>query len=372
MSKKALWIQTGVFLLFIALFFVLNLVIPDRDFSQQENRTLQTAPSFSFKDLFSGKFTSDYETYVTDQFAFRDNWISLKAGCELLSGKDSNNGIYLCGDDTLIESFTYPDQEDLDFNLDAIDALAENSSVPVYFALIPTAAEIWSDRLPENAPNDSQKALIDYAYSRSKASTIDIYSALYAHRDEEIYYHTDHHWTTLGAYYGYEAILDAFGMEPLPLSAYEATLVSDSFYGTTYSSSGFTWVEPDCITTFVEQGDARITNYPEGKAVEGSLYDESFLDKKDKYSYFYGGNTPLLQIQTENTDAPSLLILRDSYMDSLSPYLMAHFSQIHIIDLRYYNTSVQKYIQENDIDNVLVCYSVKNFATDDKVFLAGF
>lgn len=372
MSKKALWIQSGVFLAFIALFFILNLVSPDREFSQQENRTLQTAPAFSFHDLFSGKFTSTYETYVTDQFALRDAWITLKAGCELLSGKDGNNDIYLCENGTLIEGFTTPDKDDLDFNLDAVDALADNCSVPVYFALIPTASEIWSDLLPENAPNDSQKDLIDYAYSRTKANTIDIYSALYAHRDEEIYYRTDHHWTTLGAYYGYVSVIKALGMEPLPLSDYEASLVSSSFYGTTYSSSGFTWVEPDSITTFVEQGSAEIVNYPEGAPVEGSLYDESYLEKKDKYSYFYGGNTSLLQITTENTDAPSILILRDSYMDSLSPYLFAHFSQIHIIDLRYYKTSIRKYIEENSIDHVLVCYSVPNFSTDEYVFLAGF
>lgn len=372
MSKKALWIQTVLFLVFIALGLVLHLVIPDKDFSQQENRTLQTLPQFSFEDLFKGKFTTKFEDYITDQFPLRDSWTSLKARSELWSGKDENNGIYLCEGQQLLEAFTYPEQDDLDFNLEAVNALAEKSDVPVYFALIPSASEIRSSLFPSGAPNDSQKEFIDYAYSASSAITVDMYSALSAHADEKIFYRTDHHWTSLGAYYGYTAIAEAMGFEPVSLSSYTEKVVTDAFYGTTYSSSGFSWIEPESISTYVEQGDAVITNYPSGAPVEGSLYVESFLEAKDKYSYFYGGNTPLLTIETGNTDAPSLLIIRDSYMDSLSPFLFEHFSTIHIIDMRYYNTSLDAYIQNNDIDNILVCYSVPNFATDGNIFMIAY
>lgn len=372
MSKKALWLQTLIFLVFIGAFFVLNLVLPDKSFSQQENRELQTLPKFSFEDLFDGKFTTDFEDYVTDQFAFRDRWTALKARCELLIGKDENKGIYLCEGEQLLEAFTYPAQEDLDFSLSAINTLAENSQVPVYFALIPSASELKSELFPAGAPNDSQKELIDYAYAGSSAITVDMYSALKTHIDEKLFYRTDHHWTSLGAYYGYTALAEAMGFEPVSLDSYGEKVVTDSFHGTTYSSSGFGWVAPESISAYVEQGDAVITNYPNGAPLEGSLYVESFLEVKDKYSYFYGGNTPLLTVETGNADAPSLLIVRDSYMDSMSPFLFEHFSTIHIVDLRYYRTSLNAYIQSNDIDNILVCYSVPNFSTDDNVFTVAY
>lgn len=369
MSKKALWLQTLIFLCFIGIFFILNLVIPDKDFSQNENRVLQTLPEFSFEDLFEGKFTKDFEDYITDQFAFRDRWTALKARCELALGKDENKGIFLCEGERLIEAFGGADMDDFDFKLSSIDALAKNNSIPVYFALVPSAAEIYSDMLPVGAPNHSQLALIKYAYSSVSTINVDMYKALSAHKDEHIFYRTDHHWTTLGAYYGYTAIADAMGFEPIDITSYSEEVVSDSFLGTTFSSSGFAWVKPESISRYVPQGDMIITNYPNGSPVEGTMYDESFLALKDKYSYFYGGNTPLLKIETGKEDLPSLLIVRDSYMDSLSPYLTEHFSAIHIVDLRYNNASLKAYIEQNNIDNILVCYSVPNFSTDGNIFL---
>ena len=368
-NDRAKRIQTVLFLAFIGAFFLLNLLLPDKTFSEQENRYLQTAPRFSFSALFSGKFTSDFETYLTDQFAFRDGWIMLKARTELAIGKRENNGVYLCEDETLIEPFTAPKQADLDFSLDAVNALAKQAGVPVYFALIPSASEIWRGKLPDGTPNDSQTETIEHAYAYVHTPTADVLGALQASDEEPIFYRTDHHWTTLGAYYGYTAIADAMGLNPAPLSDYTERIVSREFYGTAYSSSGFSWVAPDSISAYVPSGGVTVTNYPEGQPVEGSMYVETFLEAKDKYKFFYGGNTPLLTIETGNTDAPSLLILRDSYMDAMSPFLTAHFSRIHILDLRYYKTSLRAYIEENGIDNILVCYNVKNCSEDGNIFL---
>ena len=103
--------------------------------------------------------------------------------------------------------------------------------------------------------------------------------------------------------------------------------------------------------------------------MDGEMYVETFLAAKDKYKFFYGGNTPLLTVRTQHTDAPSLLILRDSYTDAMSPFLTAHFSEIHIMDLRYYKTSLRAYLEEHEIDNILVCYNVKNFSEDGNIFL---
>ncbi len=367
-KNRAALAQILVFLIFLGTLLVLHLALPDKTLSGRES--LQTLPRFSFSALFSGRFTTQAEAYVNDQFPFRDAWITLKARSELLTGKDENNGIYLCSGETLIEPYTAPAEASISGNVSAFNTLAENAGIPVFFALIPTAAEIWSDLLPEGAPNDSQLATIEQAYSAFSGKTADICSALASHRDEPIYYRTDHHWTTLGAYYGYTALAEAMGFSPEDLSSYRQNVVTEEFYGTTWSSSGFSWVAPDSISAYVEQGEAVITTFPQGAPVEGTLYDQSSLETVDKYAYFYGGNTPLLTIRTGNA-GPKLLILRDSYMDCLSPFLFPHFSEIHILDLRYYKSSLRSYLEQQNFDQLLVCYSVKNFAEDTNLFLAA-
>lgn len=373
MNKKALWAEALIFLAFIGAFFILNLVLPDRQFSEQENRYLQMRPEFSFKSLFSGDYTSKFETYTTDQFTFRDEWITLKAASELALGKQENNDVHLCENGTLIEGFKRPENSVLDSNMSALNTLVGNTDAKVYFALIPDKSDLYSSLLPKNAPNDSEKEVIDYCYGQSNATNVYMYSALSAHKDEYIFYRTDHHWTSLGAYYGLSALAESMGLPCPALDSYtDRHVVSEEFYGTTWSSSGFSWVDPDTMEIFVNAPEGlKVTSYPQGSPVEGKLYDFSFLEKKDKYSMFMGGNCPMHVIESGNEDKPSLLILRDSYTDSLIPFLLDDFSEIHVLDLRYYRASLKAYIEQNDFDNVLVCYSVSNFCSDSNIFLLG-
>lgn len=373
MNKKALWAEALIFLAFIGAFFILNLVLPDRQFSEQENRYLQMRPEFSFKSLFSGDYTSKFETYTTDQFTFRDEWITLKAASELALGKQENNDVHLCENGTLIEGFKRPGNSVLDSNMSALNSLVGNTDAKVYFALIPDKSDLYSSLLPKNAPNDSEKEVIDYCYGQSNATNVDMYSALSAHKDEYIFYRTDHHWTSLGAYYCLSALAESMGLPCPALDSYtDRHVVSEEFYGTTWSASGFSWVDPDTMEIFVNAPEGlKVTSYPQGSPVEGKLYDFSFLEKKDKYSMFMGGNCPMHVIETGNEDKPSLLILRDSYTDSLIPFLLDDFSEIHVLDLRYYRASLKAYIEQNDFDNVLVCYSVSNFCSDSNIFLLG-
>ena len=369
MQKAAKIAVLVVFLGFIGAFFILNIALPDVEFSQQENRYLQMLPDFSFRALFDGDFTSDFESYTTDQFAFRDTWTALKARCELLSGKKENNDVFYCGNDTLITRFTAPSNEEIDEKMVFVNALAEQSEIPVYFGLIPGASDINASLLPENAPCDSQQAVIDRAYSESKAVNIDFSSALRAHSGEYIFYRTDHHWTSLGAFYGYEAICEAMGLPAPSLSDYDRQVVTDQFYGTTYSSSGFAWVRPDEIETFVpDDGTVTVMSYEGVQTSEGPLYDTSYLDVKDKYSMFLGGVSPLRSIET-GRDGPRLLIVRDSYSDSLAPFLLENFSRVDLMDLRYYRSDLYHYALDNDFDMILVLYSVSNFSTDNNLFL---
>lgn len=359
----------AVFIAFLAVFFLLMPVMPDVAFSQQENRYLQMMPEFSLEALTEGDFTADFEAYTTDQFPFRDSWTALKARMELALGKRENNGVYYCDGGVLITDFDAPAKETVDKNVDYLNALVEHTDVPVYFGLIPGAGEVQSSLLPKNAPMGSQQTVIDWAYGRSQAINVDMQSALGAHKDEYIFYRTDHHWTSLGAFYGYGALCQAMDLPAPSLSDYERESVSDSFYGTTWSSSGFAWVPPDTMETFVpDDGSVTVTDYGKDPPTEGPLYDTSFLSVKDKYSMFLGGNSSLRSIHTGH-EGPKLLIIRDSYSDSLAPFLLRDFSRIDLVDLRYYKSSLAAYIDENDFDSILVLYSVSNFSTDGNLFL---
>ena len=361
---------TVLFCLFIGGIFLGSMILPDKTFSPVENRNLAQAPNVSWENITSGKFMEDTEDYVNDQIIGRDFWVALKAWSERLTGKQENNGVYFAKEDTLINRLDTPDPELLEENAGYVNALVNNVDVPVYFGIIPSAAEIWADRLPAGAPTADEKAIIDGLYNQVQTHTIDLYAALGAHQDEDIYYRTDHHWTSLGAYYGYEVLMGAMGLEAAPLDESQKVTVSEDFYGTLYSTSGVRWLPPDHIDRYISDEGVAVTAYPDGTPQPGSLYVDSFLSEKDKYSSFLGGNKPLCVIETEHAGAPKVLVIRDSYTDSLAPFLTQNFSEIHLFDPRMNLTSVKDYVEQNEIDSVVVLYSISNFtATGSNLFV---
>ncbi len=369
MSKKYSIFLTSLFCAFIGGMAVISLLLPDKDFSPLENRFLQKPPKLSADSLKSGKFMEDAEDYVSDHLLGRDLWVAMKAWSERLSGKKENNGVYFGSHNTLINRVKTPAPSKLETDMGYVDALVGNVSVPVYFGLIPSAAEIWKDRLPAGAPTADEKSIIDQLYFSTGASTIDLYGALASHSGEDIYYRTDHHWTSLGAFYGANAIFEALGLEPLRLEDYQKTTVTDQFNGTSFSTSGVRWLPPDQIDTYVPDDGIQVTSWFKGTPEEGSLYVDSYLDVKDKYSYFLGGRQPLCVVEKAGSTGPKALIIRDSYSDSLTPFLTERFSEIHLIDPRDNLSSIKNYVEQNNIDTVLVLYSFANFATDSNLFV---
>jgi len=365
MSKTSQRITAAVFCVFLAGLGILHFLLPDRDFSPVENRTLAQTPAFSWDALLDGSYTAGLEEYLQDQFPLRDAWMGLKNRCEFLLGKREFHGVYLCGGRLIhkIEDASRGEQ-----NIGFVRDLTELTDIPVYAGLIPTAAEVYKDMLPAGSENFDQAAFLERAQAGVPGAVwVDFAGTLEAHKDEPIFYRTDHHWTSLGAYYGYSALMDAMGEAPAP--AGEGVTVSQDFFGTLYSSSGVHWLEPDSIERFVFDDDTAVENVQSGE-VHG-LYVDRFLAEKDKYASFLGGNAPLYIVR--NPDAAvnrSILVVRDSYSDSLAPFLSRYFSEIHLLDLRYYRTSVAEYAEENHIDQIFVCYSVENFVKDiDAVFI---
>lgn len=360
MTRRYAIFISAMFCAFIGVFFAWNILSADREFSPNENRVLAQRPELSADSLLSGSFSSGYEAYTADQFVLRDGWVAAKAMMERAAGKCENNGIYFCAQDTLISRLDEPDAGQVAQNLGYVNALAEGLEIPVYFSLIPGKSSLWASRLPAGAPNASEALYLEQAM-QTKARWVDIAAALNEHFNEDIFYRLDPHWSSLGAYYGYTALAKAMGLPPVPLDNYTHTTVSQSFTGTDYSGSGVRWLPPDDINIYVP-GDGITVD--RGEAGTAALYDWSKLQGKDQYAFFLGGNTPLSIIKTPHIRGEKLLIIRDSFADSLAPFLTAHSSELHLIDLRYSRASLAEYISHNGIDRVLVLYSVANFVKD--------
>ena len=233
------------------------------------------------------------------------------------------------------------------------------------------AAAVWQDRLPAHAQNADQQALIDEIYALTpSAAHVDVFSALSAHASEPIYFKTDHHWSSLGAYYGYAAISEAMELTPSKLP--DPFLTRSGFFGTASSACGLRPGSGDTIELRVPAEAAQsVAVFENSGEQSASLYDESALDKADKYTVFFGGNHPRVVIRSASASGGKLLYLKDSYANACAPYWTGSFSEIHLIDLRYYKKSIADYIAENGIDQVLVSYSLANFVSDSNLLFAA-
>ena len=371
MSKKYNIAMTGVFCGFLAAVLGLSIILPDKTFSELENRNLSTVPELSVESLTNGDFMADAEEYTADHIVGRDFWVALKAYCERLSGKKENNGAYFAENGAVINRVEEPDMDKLVQNLGFVNKLVENVDVPVYFGIIPSAATVWNEYLPEGAPTADELDIIAQLYQEFGGIPLNMAQALNSHKDEYIFYKTDHHWTSLGAFYGANAIFEAMGLEQMNLEDYIPATVTEDFNGTTFSSSGVRWLKPDSIQTYISEDGVKVTGYYTGKPEESSLYHGDFLEKKDKYSYFLGGNQPLCVIESEKNDGPKVLVIRDSYSDSLAPFLTERFSEVHLFDVRYNMMSPSQYVQANGIDQVIVLYSFNNFVQGQNFFTVG-
>lgn len=370
MTKAYSRAVTALFCLFLGGLLVWHVLLPDRDRSEVENRTLAQKPEFSWAALKDGSYTAAVEEYFADQFPLRDEWTGLKALAEQLIGKHLFNGVYLCGD-TLISKVEAPSDGLEEKNLGYVAQLADKTEAPVYLGLIPSAAEVWSDLLPEGAENFDQAAYLDRA-AELGLPMVDFLGALETHAGEPVFYRTDHHWTTLGAFYGANALLEAMGKEPLSQGDFAPETVTEDFNGTLYSTSGVHWLTPDTMEFWVEDAGLEITSWRTGAPEPGVLYDRSYLEQKDKYSAFLGGNQPLCVIRNEAAAGQGkLLLIRDSYSDALAPFLVQRFEEVHLLDARYYRAPASAYAADNAIDAVAVVYSVPNFITDRNLVLLG-
>ncbi|MFM9278698.1 DHHW family protein [Paenibacillus jiagnxiensis] len=358
-------------LLFTGVIAVLNWAAPDRAFSEAENRMLKQLPHFSLNTLLSGDFTSDFEAYMSDQFVFRDLWIGVKTDMDRMLGKKESNGVYLGKEGYLIQKFVPPAEEDVEEKMDAIHAFgAATPGLRKYVMIVPTAAAVHQDKLPKYADTGVEEAYLD-RIRRSLSPDIhfvDVFPALYAKREQPIFYKTDHHWTTQGAYTAYLELCKQMGLNPQKDEDFIVRQATGEFYGSLYSKSGFRHVQPDSIKLYRPKDQEKYTvMYVDEGKTSNSLYAPEQLEKKDKYAVFLNGNHGLIRIETGQTNGKKLLVVKDSYANSFIPFLLKHFSEIDVVDLRYYDGDLTAFVNEHGIREMLLLYNASTFSEDPSI-----
>ena len=360
-----------VFILFVGEISIMNLVKKDDLISVQENRSLQQKPEFSVENLINGDFTKEYSTYMSDQFPMRNTWIKLKTNLDLKLGKNEINNVFIGRDNYLLEDFKEESVDETKEKTDVINEFAEKyKDLNISFMLVPTATKIWEDKLPKYAPVDDELKYISQVKNNLNENVkfINVYDALYENKDDYIYYKTDHHWTSEGAYIAYKEMCRQLGLKAKEENDFNINEVSNSFYGSLYSKLGAGIGDPDSINVYLPKKDADVVvNYVNAGEKVASLYNTKSLEEQDKYQVFTGGNHPLINIKSLADPKKKLLVIKDSYANSFLPFLTAHYGEIYVVDLRYYTDNIDDLIKTDDITDVLFLYNAATFNEDKSI-----
>ena len=372
--KKQLknYIMIVCFLLFIFGFAVASFISEDREFSENENRYLQQAPEFSWKKLEKGEFTSDIESYMSDQIFMKDQLVSLKTVTDRTLLKNYQNGVYFGKDGYYLQDY----QENrplIEKNISCLNDFADSldKSVDVSFLLVPNAVSVMSDKLPAVTQTDDQLESEKYISSilSDRINLCFPYDQLKdAAKSTQVFYKTDHHWTPDGAYRAYQQFCTLKNLTPFDCNVYTKITVPD-FYGTHYSATrrwnaqadSFSYYDlPNQMTVYKVNGEA---DYEPVKT-EG-LMNLAKLDTRDKYGAFLDGNNGYSVIEGNGTG--SILVVKDSYANSFIPYLTANYAKIGVVDFRGLAYGLDSTIEKEGYDQILILYNFQTFISDNKV-----
>ncbi len=371
--------QASISVTFLALVFGMagaSMLVKDRDFSDNENRVLQQRPEFTSERLFDGTFTKEYEAYITDQFIGRDQWIALKVYAEKALQKKGINGVYFGKDGYLIQTHEADkvDAELVNKNVGRLQQFVSKykGTKNVYAMIVPTASSVLKDKIPAYAQEYDQQTLISQIGDAiGKDHLIEVGDVLGQHKEEYIFYRTDHHWTSLGAYYAYVEACGKLGITPIPQSEFTKTEVTKEFLGTTYSKVNIK-TTPDTITLYEQatKPSYHVALNHDKEQLEG-LFDYKKLEQKDKYPVFLGGNNAYVEITGGEKNGKTLLVVKDSFAHTLVPFLAPHYEKIIMIDYRYFNESTEQLVEKEAVTDILVLYNTMNFVEDRNLLKLG-
>ena len=370
-------IMSIVFLAGLFLILILCLFIKDAKFSETENRLLAQVPKFDFESLIEGDYTKDFEKYASDTVAFRDFWVKFKNTADFLSLKKDNGYAYF-GKESQLFPIEEIDGARFIKNAETVKGFMETSDIPVSVLLAPTANWMLASKLPKYVESWKERSFLEYAKETFGRDFVDTSEILEAHSDKYIYYKTDHHWTSLGAYFAYSEIATHLGFAPVPLEEFKKRDLSSEFSGSTEAKVPTFFSPKDEIWAY-ENGEIlkATATHEDGKPAK--IFDTGYLAKRDKYSYFLGGNYPFLKLQKYINEreklgnAKSVLVIKDSYANCLVPLLLEHYQTVYVVDLRHYRKSVKtlisdiRYSDNIELSDIVVLYNIPQFSTDVNV-----
>ena len=356
-------IIASFFCLLLAVSALIGLLMPDRYYSEREKRTLTQKPKFTVANFISGEFSDELEKYLTDQVPLRDGWVTMKTYMELAIGKRESVGVYICKDKYLMDKFTSYSKKQLVANAAALVDLQEKlaaEGISMNTILVPMAAQVLTDKLPAYAPVADYAAILQ-VLTDAGVDTTDVLSALVAHSSENIYYRTDHHWTSLGAYYAYCAWR---GIEP-NVDEWTQEVLCDDFYGTTWNKVPLPTVPAEEITAWYKHIN-RSVSYNNGQYETDSIYERKYLSGSDQYAVFLNSNQAQTVIEGSGKSG-KLLLIKDSYGNTFSQFPVEDYAEVHVLDLRFFKGDVTEYAKENGITDTLVLYGTQSFVKDTRL-----
>lgn len=342
-----------------------------KEYSETEKRELQQMPKVRWRSVRKGKFQKKYEKYLADQFPGRDSWVRLQTDVSRVVGKTESNGVYFGKDGYLLEHYGTSDfeNEQSEKNEQALVKFVKKMSKKrnISVMLVPTKTWIMQEKLPAFAPTYDEQQMYDCMKAQlgdlADTVLVPVADELQKHTDEQIYYRTDHHWTTLGAWYGYEAYVRAAGGDlEQAQKKRDFHCVSTQFYGSTYAKVNQA-PRADEIEKYEPQQPLTVV-YNMGEKTTDTLYDTSFLDTQDQYSYFTGGNQPVIEVTGGTANGRTLLVIKDSFGNSMIPFLAEDYEKVVMVDLRQLNVKCKDLVNMFDPTDVLVLYNTAQFAGD--------
>lgn len=370
-----------IFMFILIAFPVITFIIMPKEkqaFSENENRYLEELPKVSLETIKDESFMDGFSAWFADRFVAREQLISIKNTSEKALGKTEISTVAV-KDDRMIQILSEYDDigapystDTVDRNLDTINNFAAKyPDKEIYFMLVPTSVGIYGKSLLSDAVLDmsiDEEKMIDECYENLDVTGINVFSALNEASDEYIYYRTDHHWTSLGAYKAYAAAGNDLGYEPYAPEDFNVTCGSKDFQGTLFSKTLNQSVTHDEIDMYtLKQGESFTETVSNG--IEDTVYDSIFfteyLDVKDKYSTYTGPNAACVTIS--NPDAENdkaILIIKDSYANSFVQFLACNYRTVTMVDMRYTNMLLSDLVNPDDYDQILFFYNCITFADD--------
>lgn len=358
MRKAPLFLSATALLL---LLMAAQLLLPARDKSDMENRTLAGKPALSWNGIVSGDFMDKAEAFAADQLPLRDRFVALHALSRAMIGQRASENVIRSGE-WLFDGYGDWKERNVRLNAEALRSLADKTGKRVCLLAVPSSGCVYADKLPAYAPVMDEEALL--GGTAAEAELLPLLPALRAAAGNEtpLYYRTDHHWTGAGARIGYETACDALGVTPLPEGE---TKTYPGFFGSYYARDPLPFLQPDVLSFSFPEG-VRLVIAGEEKP---GLVDEAALANRDKYAaLLYGSQYPVIELICDSAPEGELLVIRDSYANALLPALCRHFRRIVAVDPRYYREDITALADEVKGDTVLCVYGLRTLAEAARIY----